>query len=183
MSDCQLVKESQSHDGKESEGDLCASSEADFGASYRQTDSKNGLFSELTAEHPQGRVQKVREGGLASLELQFGHDEFVSYMDYRKTELTRKSADWINRASRALWLSTCGTISSATLSDLREKTLAKYNCEDSKSKVLTFADSSSFLFGHSGTCVLSAFDFLPVNWYSVNPTSLRISRTLREVVY
>jgi type IV secretory pathway VirB6-like protein len=87
----------------------------------------------------------VRERGLVSLELQFGHDEFVSYTDYRKTELTRKSADWINRASRALRLSTCGTISSATLSDLREKTLAKYNCEDSKSKVLTFADSSSFL--------------------------------------
>jgi len=90
-------------------------------------------------------VQKVRERGLVSLELQFGPDEFVSYTDYRKTELIRKSADWINRASRALWLSTCGTISSATLSDLREKTLAKYNCEDSKSKVLTFADSSSFL--------------------------------------
>ena len=90
-------------------------------------------------------MQKVRERGLVSLELQFGHDEFVSYTDYRKTELIRKSADWINRASRALWLSTCGTISSATLSDLREKTLAKYNCEDSKSKVLTFADSSSFL--------------------------------------
>ena len=90
-------------------------------------------------------MQKVRERGLVSLELQFGHDEFVSYTDYRKTELTRKSADWINRASRALRLSTCGTISSATLSDLREKTLAKYNCEDSKSKVLTFADSSSFL--------------------------------------
>ncbi len=90
-------------------------------------------------------MQKVRERGLVSLELQFGPDEFVSYTDYRKTELIRKSADWINRASRALWLSTCGTISSATLSDLREKTLAKYNCEDSKSKVLTFADSSSFL--------------------------------------
>ena len=55
--------------------------------------------------------------------------------------------------------------------------------EDSKSKVLTFADSSSPLFGHSGTCVLSAFDFLPANWYSVNPINLRISRTLREVVY
>ena len=137
--DCRLVKESQSHDGKESKGDLCASSGEDLGASYRQTDRKNGLFLELTAEHPQGRVQKVRERGLASLELQFDHDELVSYTEYRKTELTRKSADWINRASRALWLSTSGTISSATLSDLREKTLAKYNCEDSKSKVLTFA--------------------------------------------
>ena len=104
------------------------SSEGDVGAFYRQTDSRNGLFLELTAEHPQGRVQKVRERSLVSLKLQFDHDELVSYTEYRKTELTRKSADWINRASRALWLSTSGTISSATLSDLREKTLARYNC-------------------------------------------------------
>jgi hypothetical protein len=63
----------------------------------------------------------------------------VSYTEYRKTELTRKSADWINRASKAFWLSTFGTISATTLSDLRIKTLAKYESESSKSKVLTFA--------------------------------------------
>ena len=133
------MKEIQTRNDKESNGDLCPSTEEDCGASHRQIDSKNGLFLALTAEHPQGRVQKVRERGLVNLELQFDHDELVSYTEYRKTELTRKSADWINRASRALWLSTSGTISSTTLSDLREKTLAKYNCEDSKSKVLTFA--------------------------------------------
>jgi len=77
--------------------------------------------------------------GLANLELQFDHDELVNYTEYRKTELTRKSADWINRASIAFWLSTCGIISAITLTDLRKKTLAKYKCEDSKSKVLTFA--------------------------------------------
>ena len=37
--------------------------------------------------------------GLANLELQFDHDELVNYTKYRKTELTRKSADWINRAA------------------------------------------------------------------------------------
>ena len=63
----------------------------------------------------------------------------MSYTEYRKTELTRKSADRINRASSAFWLSTFGTISAKTLTDLRKKTLAKYRCEDSKSKVLTFA--------------------------------------------
>jgi integrase len=81
----------------------------------------------------------VAEGGLLSLELQFRHDELASYTEYRKTELTRKSADWINRASNAFWLSTSGTISARTLTDLRKKTLAKYECESSKSKVLTFA--------------------------------------------
>ncbi len=133
------MKKIQTGNDKESNGGLCPSSEEDIGASDRQTDSKNGLFLRSTTEHPQGRVQLVPEGGLASLELQFGRDELVSYTEYRKTELTRKSADWINRASSAFWLSTFGTISAKTLTDLRKKTLAKYRCEDSKSKVLTFA--------------------------------------------
>jgi hypothetical protein len=83
--------------------------------------------------------EQVPEGGLLSLELQFGRDELLSYTEYRKTELTRKSADWINRASNAFWLSTSGTICAKTISDLRVQTLAKYACESSKSKVLTFA--------------------------------------------
>jgi hypothetical protein len=96
--DCQLAREIQKHSDKKSEWELCASSKEDLGASYRQTDSKNGLFPELTAEHPQGRLQEVPEGGLLSLQLPFGQDELVSYTEYRKSELTRKSADWINRA-------------------------------------------------------------------------------------
>ena len=111
----------------------------DSGASYRQTDSNNGLFPERTAEHSQCRVKEVPIKGLANLELQFDHDELVNYTEYRKTELTRKSADWIDRASSAFWLSTFGTVSAKTLTDLRKTTLAKYKCEDSKSKVLTFA--------------------------------------------
>jgi hypothetical protein len=83
--------------------------------------------------------EQVSEGGLLSLKPQFGHNELVSYSEYRKTEFTRKSADWINKASSAFWLSTFGTISAKTLSDLQAKTLAKYESEDSKSKVLTFA--------------------------------------------
>ncbi len=133
------MKEIQTCDEQESKGDLCASSEEDLGASYRQTDSKSGLLAERTTEHRQGRVQEVPEGGLLSLELQFDHNELMSYTEYRKTELTRKSADWINRASNAFWLSTSGSISAKTLTDLRKKTLAKYECESSKSKVLTFA--------------------------------------------
>jgi uncharacterized Fe-S cluster-containing protein len=81
----------------------------------------------------------VPEWGLLSLELQFSRNELLSYTEYRKTELTRKSADWINRASNAFWLCTSGTISVTTLTNLRKKTLAKYECESSKSKVLTFA--------------------------------------------
>jgi hypothetical protein len=134
------VTEIQTLCDRGSEGNLCAASKEDLGASYRETDSRSGLFLELTAEHPpQGRVQEVPEGGLLSLTLQLSQHELVSYTAYKKTELTRKSADWINRASGAFWLSTFGTISAKTLSDLRKKTLAKYKSEDSKSKVLTCA--------------------------------------------
>ena len=99
-------------------------------------------FYDLLPSTPQDRVQKVPEGGLVGLELQFGRDELDDHADYRKTELTRKSADWINRASRVLLLSTRGNVSAGTITDLREKTLAKYESEDSKSKVLTFAVAS-----------------------------------------
>jgi hypothetical protein len=129
--DCQPVEERQMYDDSESKEDLCASD--------RQTDSKNGLFLELITEQPQGRVREVPEGGLASLELQFRRDELLSYPEYRKTELTRKSADWINRASNAFWLSTFGIISAKTSPTYAKETLARYDSEDSKSKVLTFA--------------------------------------------
>src|SRR5271157_4356833 len=129
--DCRLVKELLTSNGREHSQDLSAS--------YRQTDSNEGLFLERTAGNPQVRAKEVPKDGLASLELQFDHDELVNYTQYRKTELTRKSADWINRASIAFWLSSHGIISAKTLSDLRKETLAKYKCEDSKSKVLTFA--------------------------------------------
>jgi hypothetical protein len=68
-------------------------SKKDFCASNRQTDSKNGLFPELTTEHPRDRLQKGSQDGLVNLALQFGYDELASYTEYRKTELTRKSAD------------------------------------------------------------------------------------------
>jgi hypothetical protein len=125
------VKEIQMLRGEASKKGFCASN--------RQTDSKNGLFPALTTEHPRDRGQKGSQDGLVNLALQFGYDELASYTVYRKTELTCKSADWINRASAALWHSSSGTISAKTLTDLRQKTLAKYKSEDSKSKVLTFA--------------------------------------------
>jgi integrase len=125
-------------DGVCKEG-LCGTSEESHCASDPLTDSKNGLFPEHSTEHPQDIVREVSEGGLLDLELQFGFDELNGYTEYRKTELTRKSADWINRASNAFWLSTAGRISAKTINDLRKKTLAKYECESSKSKVLTFA--------------------------------------------
>jgi hypothetical protein len=129
--DCRLVKELQTRNGREHREDRSAS--------YRQTDSNKGLFLERVVEDPQVRSKEVPKEGLASLELQFDRDELINYTEYRKTELTLKSADWINRASNAFWLSTHGIISAKTLTDLRERTLAKYKSEDSKSKVLTFA--------------------------------------------
>ena len=116
--DCQLVKELQACNRREAR--------EDSSASYRQTDSNNSLFLERTVEHSQCRVKEVPIKGLANLELQFDHDELVNYTEYRKTELTRKSADWIDRASSAFWLSTFGTVSAKTLTDLRKKTLGGF---------------------------------------------------------
>jgi integrase len=79
------------------------------------------------------------EEGIATLELPFDHSELASYTEFRETGLTRKSCEWIDRASRAFWLSTEGTISKTRLDNLREKTLVKYASEWSKGKVLTFA--------------------------------------------
>ncbi|HYA33818.1 MAG TPA: hypothetical protein VEG65_07500 [Candidatus Bathyarchaeia archaeon] len=84
-------------------------------------------------------IHQGSQAGIATLELPFDRSELISYTEFRKTELTRKSADWIDRASRVLWSSTNGTISKTNLDELREKTLAKYGSEWSKSKVLTFA--------------------------------------------
>ncbi|MGA3199621.1 MAG: hypothetical protein ABSD89_09475 [Halobacteriota archaeon] len=97
------------------------------------------VFSEVLRPHLEQRAENTHQDGLASLELSFSHDELASYTNYRKTELTQKSADWIERASRAFWLSTHGIISSTNLNQLRESTFAKYASEDSIGKVLAFA--------------------------------------------
>ena len=100
--------------------------------------AKMAYFWNCTAEYPQDRVQEVPEGGLLSLELQFRHEELVSNTEYRKSELTRKSSDWINRASGALWLSTYGNISAKTLTDLVRKRLRSTTVKTLR-EVLTFA--------------------------------------------
>jgi hypothetical protein len=124
---------------KQSNGCNGTHSRRDLDAPDGQTDRKKGFFCERSSGTPEGIVQTLSEGGLANLELAYNQNEFVSYTEFRKTELTRKSADWIDRASRALWLPTSGTISKRKLDNLRETTLAKYNSEDSKGKVLGFA--------------------------------------------
>jgi hypothetical protein len=133
------VEDTESGEDGASKRGLCGTCEGGHSASYGQADSKSSLFAEHSTEHPQDIVRGVSERGLLGLELKFTRDELKSYTEYRKTELTRKSADWINRASNAFWLSTAGRIGAKTIDDLRKKTLTKYECESSKSKVLTFA--------------------------------------------
>ena len=77
--------------------------------------------------------------GLIGLNLSFTLEELNSYLEYRKTGLTKKSQDWIERAAKAFWHYTNGIINNNNLDLLRINTLDKYQCEDSKSKTLAFA--------------------------------------------
>jgi len=53
--------------------------------------------------------------------------------------MAKKSVDWIDRSSEALWESTKGEISHQTVTGLRTFVLDKYQSRDSHSKVLSFA--------------------------------------------
>ncbi len=105
------------------------------------------LGSDAEASHPrcflsheQGSSSHNRpHNGLAELDLPFTLKELNGYIEYRKTGLTKKSQDWIERAAKALWHYTNGIINKNNLDTLRADTLDKYQCEDSKSKMLSFA--------------------------------------------
>jgi integrase len=77
--------------------------------------------------------------GLSELDLSFTLDELNSYVEYRNTGLTRKSQDWIGRAAKAVWNYTNGTVSKSNLDALRTNILQKYQSEDARSKILSFA--------------------------------------------
>jgi hypothetical protein len=65
--------------------------------------------------------------------------ELKSYVEYREIGLTRKSQDWIGRAAKAIWDYTNGTVNKNNLDTLRTNILQKYQSEDAKSKMLSFA--------------------------------------------
>jgi hypothetical protein len=75
----------------------------------------------------------------APLTLYFTRAELDAYVAYRSEGMAKKSIDWINRSSEALWGSTKGEISHQTVTGLRTFVLEKYRSRDSHSKVLSFA--------------------------------------------
>ena len=77
--------------------------------------------------------------GLFELDLSYTLDELNSYVEYRNTGLTKKSQDWIGRAAKAIWRYTNGTINKNNLDTLRTNILQKYQSEDARSKMLSFA--------------------------------------------
>lgn len=76
---------------------------------------------------------------LAELELPFTKDELRSYTNVQKLGLTKKSEDWIERASRTFWNFTRGTVNKKSMEELLGITLKKYQSESAKGKTLTFA--------------------------------------------
>jgi integrase len=71
--------------------------------------------------------------------ISFERFELDHYVTQRSEGLAKKSLDWINRASEALWRSTQGEISRESMTALRVFTLDKYTSVDSHRKVLGFA--------------------------------------------
>jgi len=73
----------------------------------------------------------------APLTLYYTRAELDAYIAYRSEGMAKKSKDWINRSSEALWESTKGEISHQTVTGLRTFVLDKYQSRDSHSKVLS----------------------------------------------
>jgi hypothetical protein len=76
---------------------------------------------------------------LSELDLWFTLDELNSYVEFRNSGLTKKSQNWIRRAAKAFWDYTNGIINKHNLDTLRSNTLQKYQSEDARSKMLSFA--------------------------------------------
>jgi hypothetical protein len=66
-------------------------------------------------------------------------DELTSYTERRKYGLSKYSVDWIDRAQKAIWDCTNGSISQKSIDKLRLFVLNKYRSGDSHIKVLSFA--------------------------------------------
>jgi hypothetical protein len=89
--------------------------------------------------HEQGSFLHNGLHGLTELDQSFTLKELNDYVKYRKAWLTKKSQDWIERGAKAFWHDTNGIVNKHNLDVLRANTLNKYNCQDSKSKTLSFA--------------------------------------------
>jgi hypothetical protein len=76
---------------------------------------------------------------LSDLVLSFTLDELTSYTERRKYGLSKYSVDWIDRAQKAIWDCTNGSISQKSIDKLRLFVLNKYRSGDSHTKVLSFA--------------------------------------------
>ena len=78
------------------------------------------------AAHPEGSIG-------------FTRTELKEDVTHRSQGLAKKSLDWINRASEALWDCTQGGISAESMTALRDFALKKYSSIDSHRKVTGFA--------------------------------------------
>jgi hypothetical protein len=80
-----------------------------------------------------------RDNTATPLTFSFTRDALDQYVVYRNEGLAKKSKDWINRASQAMWDSTQGEISHQTMTSFRTYVLSKYSSVDAHRKVLGFA--------------------------------------------
>jgi hypothetical protein len=75
-----------------------------------------------------------RDNSAALLTFSFTLNTLDQYVAYRNEGLAKKSKDWINRASQALWDSTQAEISHQTMTSFRTYVLSKYSSVDAHRK-------------------------------------------------
>ena len=90
----------------------------------------------VSADEP---TSAKRQNTTTPLTFSFTLHALDRYVAYRNEGLAKKSKDWINRASQALWDSTQGEISHQTMTNFRTYILSKYSSVDAHRKVLGFA--------------------------------------------
>ncbi len=105
---------------------------------FGESNSFNSSFSCPLLSAPQ-ECSKTNNAGLADLELPFTKKELRSYTEARKTGLTKKSEDWIERASKTFWNFTYGIINKKHMDGLLRLALTNYRSESARGKTLTFA--------------------------------------------
>ncbi len=105
---------------------------------FPQSEVYDHIFSNPAYTNIQ-KYQNLANKGLAELELPFTKDELRSYTNARKLGLTKKSEDWIERASRTFWNFTNGIINKKSIDELLSTTLKNYQSESARGKTLTFA--------------------------------------------
>jgi len=150
--------------------------DASIGRKAHNWDLQGRDLERREVEALEGLLQRERAHADPDQQLFFSKDDLERFVEHRKAGLAKKSLDWINRASDALWESTKGGISQTSVAAFRAFVLDKYSSIDSHRKVLGFAQA--FLKHLSRTCDEPRYQSFDI--YLELPKKVMIKRAITE---